>query len=498
MVGIFTYAALSQTEAQTTSSDALYASAQVSLPTSSTRSVQAQVSLSQNKDNIDEYLRVTLTNAKPNTQYVLFVFSGPILQNNYLHYYRSNPTTSSGSKVAFAWNGLTNYNDYLPAGPYRAAICPYTGDMASYQPVRLPVRTTFLGSNVQNGLTAIRSKGTIGDRLIVNYKSPSYDTNGILNGCSNYVAVQKDALPVYIDNTASYAPGQKMNIYLDKRARFAGNTLSATIFDQKSEKAITATATLATTNGVAQYTIPANVPAGMYRLRINKSGEYRLLPLVVHKGAIATTTSKYLVIIPSITWQAYNSQDQNGDGSCDNWYCTGSGASSPAPIKAVGPYQSLTGLTKYGTDKDWPYNSRFMEWFAPYVPQSQFVSDVEAAKISQAEMNKYKVIVFPGHTEYTPQALFDKTLEYKRKGGKLLFLAPNNFNGIAEVSNGNITLVKRRQLEARHKIPGSNYKTSNWNVHQNPEFWYTAKPLACRSSLGCSRIQVLLQAKKLH
>jgi hypothetical protein len=173
-------------------------------------------------------------------------------------------------------------------------------------------------------------------------------------------------------------------------------------------------------------------PSGVYYAQLSTAdGRLGFAPLIVRP---AVPTSKVAVVMPTSTWTAYNFYDANGDGWGDTWYARWrtrtADMTRPNPSRGI-PYHYRS------------YDLGFQHWLSQNGVHVDTYADedIEAFQTPQQLRAAYDLIVFPGHTEYVTQKLYDLIDGYRDLGGNLLFLAANNFFRKVERKNERITLI---------------------------------------------------------
>ena len=170
--------------------------------------------------------------------------------------------------------------------------------------------------------------------------------------------------------------------------------------------------------------IPEHLQSGLYRLRIHGArGITRWIPLVIGAPTTPHHARTALVVWPLLTWRAYNHFDANGDGVSDSWYTRWSNRA----VTLTGPFEHLGATPREGTENDAGKTNGFMQWLAqhPMLP-ARHITDVELARMPVEQLRTYRLIVFPGHTEYVEQRLLDTLNAFQRSGGNMIFLSANN------------------------------------------------------------------------
>jgi hypothetical protein len=160
-------------------------------------------------------------------------------------------------------------------------------------------------------------------------------------------------------------------------------------------------------------------PSGLYFARLSAAdGRVGFAPFVVRPRHLGE--HRVAVVVPTLTWQAYNLRDEDGDGTGDSWYADW----REKTVRLGRPYLS----------RGVPYNFRrydlpFLHWLAWTGKDVDVLSqsDLEAARSSEALVAAYDLIIFPGHHEYVTTREYDLVQGYRDQGGNLMFLSANNF-----------------------------------------------------------------------
>ena len=202
-------------------------------------------------------------------------------------------------------------------------------------------------------------------------------------------------------------------------------------------------------------------PSGLYFLRVTAGdGRVGYAPLIirprrpVHRVAIVLSTN---------TWQAYNFDDENGDGWGDSWYVSDATRS----VDLARPYLDFGVPFRF---RDWDLT--FIAWLNRTGKNADVLSDddLEAFPSGDALARAYDLVVFPGHEEYTTAHAYDVLRRYRDLGGNLVFLSANNL--FWEVRRDGRRLVRvRRWRDAglpEAALVGVQYVASNHGEHQEP------------------------------
>jgi hypothetical protein len=176
-------------------------------------------------------------------------------------------------------------------------------------------------------------------------------------------------------------------------------------------------------------------PSGLYFARlVAEDGRVGFAPLVVRPERLGQ--HRVAVVLPTLTWQAYNMRDDDGDGKGDSWYAGG----RKRVVRLDRPYLNR-GVPPYFRCFDLP----FLNWLVRTGREVDVLaqSDLERAPSAADLLAAYALIVFPGHHEYVTTREYDLVEGYRDLGGNLMFLSANNF--FWRVVRRGKTIVKTEQ-----------------------------------------------------
>jgi hypothetical protein len=242
----------------------------------------------------------------------------------------------------------------------------------------------------------------------------------------------------------SYAPGSTASLLVHNRA----SRLTLQVFHVGPER--TSTIGDTTMNGVPvtrkrvvgqsagrrllQVRV-AGWPSGLYFARlVADDGRVGFAPFVVRPPSVGQ--HRVAVVLPTLTWQAYNLRDDDGDGKGDSWYANW----SKRVVRLARPYLNR-GVPPYFRCYDLP----FLNWLDRTRRNVDVLaqSDLEHVPSAGALAAAYDLIVFPGHHEYVTTREYDLVEHYRDLGGDLMFLSANNF--FWRVVRRGDTIVKTKQ-----------------------------------------------------
>jgi hypothetical protein len=269
----------------------------------------------------------------------------------------------------------------------------------------------------------------------------------------------------------SYRPGATARLVLANAAR--GITLQ--LFRVGPERvptrgnsemqgvAVTAPSAVGVSRGRRVLRVPiGSWPSGLYFARLQAAdGRVGFAPFVVRPRRLGE--HRVAVILPTLTWQAYNLRDDDGDGRGDSWYAEW----RKRTARLARPY----------LNRGVPYNFRaydlpFLRWLAQTGKDVDVLSDGDlgAAPSGTALARAYDLLVFPGHHEYVTTREYNLVERYRNLGGNLMFLSANNFFWQV-VRRGNV-IEKTKQWRDLGRpeaaLIGVQYRANDRGTHRGP------------------------------
>jgi hypothetical protein len=203
-------------------------------------------------------------------------------------------------------------------------------------------------------------------------------------------------------------------------------------------------------------------PSGLYFARLQAvDGRVGFAPFVLRPRVLGE--HRVAVVLPTLTWQAYNLRDDDGDGRGDSWYASW----SVHTVRLGRPF----------LNRGVPYNFRnydlpFLEWLARTGKDVDVLSDadLEAAPSGHALARSYDLVVFPGHHEYVTKREYDRVTAYRNLGGSLMFLSANNFFWRVVRHGRTIERTKRWRDLGRPEaaLIGVQYRGNDRGTHRGP------------------------------
>ncbi len=205
----------------------------------------------------------------------------------------------------------------------------------------------------------------------------------------------------------------------------------------------------------------ADWPSGVYAARLDADdGRVGFAPLVVRPAA---PTTRVAVVMPTTTWGAYNFYDADGDGWGDTWYARWktqrADLTRPQPSRGV-PYHYRS------------YDLGFQRWLAQTGKTVDTYGDEDLERFASPQDLRaaYDLLIFPGHTEYVTERVYDLVEAFRDLGGNLMFLAANNFFRKVTRKSGAVTLIDewRNLKRPESALLGNQYIASDRGERRAP------------------------------
>lgn len=158
----------------------------------------------------------------------------------------------------------------------------------------------------------------------------------------------------------------------------------------------------------------------------------RFAPFVVR--AAVPGTARVAVVMPTLTWQAYNVFDANGDGRGDSWYVDRRRRS----VSLVRPFADQGKPPKYRGQQ-----RGFLRFLVRTGKRVEYLADEDLDAVASGDdlAARYDLIVFSGHEEYVTHRMYDVVERYRDLGGNLAFLSANNFFWRVGLKDGKAWLI---------------------------------------------------------
>jgi hypothetical protein len=202
-------------------------------------------------------------------------------------------------------------------------------------------------------------------------------------------------------------------------------------------------------------------PSGLYFAKlVARGGKVGYAPFVLRPRTLGE--NHVAVVLSTMTWQAYNFHDDDGNGTLDTWY-------AGQPHARLGrPYENRGVIPHYRY-----YEQPFLRWLISTDRSPDYLADADLDAPSTTGRRlaaAYDLIVFPGHHEYVTQHEFDVVTGFRNRGGSLMFLSANNFF-YRTVKHGNVmTRSGRWRTLGRPEsaLIGVQYFGNDFGKHQAP------------------------------
>jgi hypothetical protein len=206
-----------------------------------------------------------------------------------------------------------------------------------------------------------------------------------------------------------------------------------------------------------------DLPTGLYFVRLTADDRrVGYAPFIVRPRRLGE--NRVAVVLPTFTWQAYNFEDENGDGWGDTWYASW----SPKATVRLGRHYLGWGIPPHFRQ----YDLNYMHWLDWGNHRVDYLSDtdVSTAASGAALAKAYDLMIFPGHHEYVTPREFQLVRAYRNRGGNLAYLSANNFFWNT-VRHGDVlrrTAHFRSVGKPEDELMGDRYRANNEGGNDKP------------------------------
>jgi hypothetical protein len=159
-------------------------------------------------------------------------------------------------------------------------------------------------------------------------------------------------------------------------------------------------------------------PSGLYFAKLTGAKQrVGYAPFIIRPRRLGK--EQVAVVLPTLSWQAYNRRDDNRDGGADTWYA------DPTVTRVLlhRPFDQRGVPPNYKN-----YDQPFLRWL---IATNRTVDYLGQSDVAQANGRRlaaaYDLLVFPGHHEYVTSREYDAVEGFRNRGGNLMFLSANNF-----------------------------------------------------------------------
>jgi hypothetical protein len=166
-------------------------------------------------------------------------------------------------------------------------------------------------------------------------------------------------------------------------------------------------------------------PSGLYFAKLTSGRRVGYAPFVLRPRRLGE--NRVALVLPTLSWQAYNFRDDNGDGKSDTWYADWN-------VKSV-----LLGrpFDQRGVPPNYKYYDQpFLRWLIANHKGVDYLAQSDVANTNGRKLaGSYDLLIFSGHHEYVTAQEYDAVVGFRNRGGNLMFLSANNFYRRVLISN---------------------------------------------------------------
>jgi N,N-dimethylformamidase beta subunit-like protein len=171
-------------------------------------------------------------------------------------------------------------------------------------------------------------------------------------------------------------------------------------------------------------------PSGLYFAKLTGAGRrVGYAPFILRPRRLGE--NRVALVLPTLSWQAYNFRDDDGDGKSDTWYADWS-------VKSV-----LLGrpFDQRGVPPNYKYYDQpFLRWLVANHKAVDYLAQSDVANTNGRKLARsYDLLIFSGHHEYVTGREYDAVVGFRNRGGNLMFLSANNFYRRVLISHGRMS-----------------------------------------------------------
>ena len=269
----------------------------------------------------------------------------------------------------------------------------------------------------------------------------------------------------------SYRPGAPARLVIfSKRAR----GVSLQIFHAGTERggirardvmrgsSVTTTRRLGTLyRGRSIWVAIPRAPSGLYYARLTAGTRIGYAPFVLRPRHLGE--HRVAEVLPTLSWQAYNRRDDDGDGEGDTWYVN---QQTKTTARLYRPYldRGVPPNYKY-------YEQPFLRWLTRKNHEVDFLAQTDVARAGSRRLAAaYDLLVFSGHHEYVTRQEYDAVEGFRDRGGNLMFLSANNFYREVVIRSGVMHKGRTWRELGRPEaaLVGVQYIKNDYGEHRSP------------------------------
>jgi N,N-dimethylformamidase len=201
----------------------------------------------------------------------------------------------------------------------------------------------------------------------------------------------------------------------------------------------------------ASLTVPSDVAPGIYAARVDNAEQALWLPFVVARAAPAAGA---LVLVPTLSWQAYSSNRQpftwTEDGSIDLSVGTYDLHSDGSPVyytSARRPHRAGVpdrGFRAYGAH-NLTANLYLVDWLDALGFEYDVASDHHLHGAGVELLSRHRCVVLGSHPEYWSAQMLEALIAYQAEGGRVMYLGGNGLYWVTSIDPVRPWLIEVRK-----------------------------------------------------
>jgi N,N-dimethylformamidase len=222
------------------------------------------------------------------------------------------------------------------------------------------------------------------------------------------------------------------------------------------------------------WTVPADLPSGVYALKVAAGSDVDRVPVTVTPAAHAAPV---LVVLPTWTYLAYANWrtyaeyeaerlvlygERRGVDPRDHWlaqhpelgrslydvHTDGSGVCYSTPLRPIVNIRPDYFTPTTRGFRHFAQDLLLLDWLDARGEHYAVVTDDEVEREGATLLSRYRVVLTGGHPEYCSAGMLDSYLAYTGAGGRLMYLGGNGFYQVAARHPGHPDAIEIRRGHA--------------------------------------------------
>ena len=219
------------------------------------------------------------------------------------------------------------------------------------------------------------------------------------------------------------------------------------------------------------FTVPGDMPSGVYALRLRSDGEEDYLPFFVCPPPGGAEASVAL-LMPTLSYLAYSNEsldvseikqlaplqdmtlhpaerryaEENGIKSTYDRHSDGSGICHSSIKRPIMDFRPKARCRTFDAPHQFPADLCIVDWLETKGFRYDIITDHDLHRDGAALLAGYRLVITGSHPEYWTGAMLDARDSYLNSGGRLMYLGGNGFYWVTAIDPGDDSLMEVRRF----------------------------------------------------